>query len=315
MAATETLERLSAVALNGSAPGPCGLTLLAVRKTSDPGHVWLLDTKRDKLCNPVDDSTLARLTEERMITPLRESREVCRDHLAFYVKQDFLDLYKEVCGVALSDDGASQTVLEKQSCTVFIGNESRLRELRRDTGAQFLLGMDNRIQSQALHAPEAFFSNDSCFLETIENWARNGALCVGSSGDEALYWEFHQRIAAALTLMPGESGRLRRIYDLQVRPYYPDFTYERYAEEARGVTANWRETASWSPIMRETEQTIKSRGTVQHPQTSTPWHQSFKKSVVSGPPRPDGGAKILHLPSQQCNATNILGEERTGTDP
>lgn len=247
-------ERWIACALNGSPPTLCTITQIVVSRHAESDEVWLLSPSRG-LIHPVTTSTLQSYAADELVHLLHKNERpfVAPQDFAFCVSPEFLGIYRQVCEEEFPWEGLPLSRLSGSGHLACFGEFSRLQILRRNAAGRFLSQLDRRIPLDYPTDNESFLDP---FLPGIENWGRWGALCVGSDQPD-YYWTFHQRIAAAVLLMPGESERLRLIFDLQVSPYYPDISYERYAEDARVVAGNWREQ---SVHLRAPSKTIRLPG-------------------------------------------------------
>ncbi len=227
---------LCAMALNGQAPEPCGMTGLVVFQRADSTYYLLQPHKG--LHSGISQAVLQRYAAEGRVRLLAENPIVADSHRAFYVSRSFLTLYEDLCQEPFPWGDAPLYSLREDASTVIITDTDTIHALRQRGAQRFLQAVDARIPQE--YFPEMADIQNK-LLPNIEHWSRQGALLVSHvPAEEDYYWAFHQRMAAAISLMPGESERLRWTFDEMVHCYYPEVSYSYYAESARQVAANWR---------------------------------------------------------------------------
>ncbi len=228
---------LTAVGLRGSAPGACGLTQLVVKNSTDLDHLWLLDTDNG-LRSPITHEEFNGFVQSQGIRKLSQEIAVTQNTYALYTSKSLLDDYQQITKTTFPWGELNPVQLDDEDKWVVFNERRELMRLRERAGELFLTSLDQYITKVSTQ-----FFDQMTFprhMQEIEDHSRLGALCVGSESP-GLYWQFHQRIAAAVFGRHDQATRLGRIYEIQIKPIL-DISRDRYDADARSLFASWMAT-------------------------------------------------------------------------
>ncbi len=243
---SEETSNYLAIALADDAPGPCGLTLAVVQRAgqADADSVRVLDPEEGPM-DIMDPEELNEEVEEGAVLLLERAVEIPAGSMALYLHRDFLQFYDgffspsgKPPGHNLPDpSGLPAGVLQGTGGRVLFGSKTVLQAYCQQAADILLYWMEQTLVHRYSRDPRGF-------PQQMEEAFRKGALLAATNLESRAYLDFHKRIAAAISLQPGEYHRGEWIFENMVQPHHPRLeNFHTFFQEARGIRDDWKAQA------------------------------------------------------------------------